>query len=557
MPQTQSEGKAGGLEALARAHFPRERGFTAAEWTLLAKTAKGQVAVCGPRSDPKDSAGWGREREIGADLIRWLCTDHKAKEQVDPWGVSIQAAKITGTLNLDSIVVPFPIRLWQCALSMNALLGHVEIPQLDLAGTWSKSVEADGAIVKGDVYLRYGFHADGKVDLLGAQIGGDLDCEGGTFNNPEGYAIDADEIQVKDNVFLGENFTAQGEVNLLGAQIGGDLDCRGTFNNPNGDALSVERATVKGDISLGKGFIAQGSVTLLGAHIEGTLDCSSPTFKTAALDLRDTATSLIQDDAEHWPQPGKLLLDGFVYGRIDDGPKDYKTRLDWLALQPQKPFATQPYLQLAKVLREAGDDDGAVSVLEEMERRRRQQTDLNRPDRQALSWFFRELAGYGYDPGRSVWAILALSGLGWILYRRSYLMGGMVPTKNDESGGSKADTFAPLAYSVENSLPLVKLGQADKWQPNPDHDSSPPRNGKWIQGAARAKPWPRWLRWLERLLVFVGLLAPVDLKERPSRFSRLGTSPRFLRWFLWFQILLGWVLATLFVAGVTGIIRKD
>jgi nucleoside-diphosphate-sugar epimerase len=37
---------------------------------------------------------------------------------------------------------------------------------------------------------------------------------------------------------------------------------------------------------------------------------------------------------------------------------------------------------------------------------------------------------------------------------------------------------------------------------------------------------------LERLLVWFGLRAPVDLKGPPSRFRRLGTSPRFLRWFL-------------------------
>jgi hypothetical protein len=29
------------------------------------------------------------------------------------------------------------------------------------------------------------------------------------------------------------------------------------------------------------------------------------------------------------------------------------------------------------------------------------------------------------------------------------------------------------------------------------------------------------------------------------------------QWFLWIQILLGWVLATLFVAGVSGIVHKE
>jgi hypothetical protein len=45
--------------------------------------------------------------------------------------------------------------------------------------------------------------------------------------------------------------------------------------------------------------------------------------------------------------------------------------------------------------------------------------------------------------------------------------------------------------------------------------------------------------------------------KEAARFSRLTTSPVFLQRFLWFQIILGWILATLFAAGITGIVRKD
>jgi hypothetical protein len=579
MPQAQSQEKAGSLEALAQAHFPRERGFTSAEWKLLTRATEGELAVCGPSSSPADptndpskaergdgNVGWSREREIGADLIRWLCVDHRAKEQVDPLGVRILGAKITGELDLDLVIAPFPITLWHCALTGETVLRRAEIPQVDLQGTWTRSIRADGAIIKGSVFLRNGFHADGEVRLLEAKVGGDLDCHGGTFNGSGGHALSADEVDVGGGVILGGKFTAQGEVRLVGARIGGHLVCAdGTFNNPEGNALDADFAQVRGNVYL-SWFSAYGVVALRGARIEGGLDCRWATFREATLDVRSARASFLWDDRDHWPQPGKLHLDGLVYGQIGEGPKDARTRLEWLALQPEeKPFPTQPYLQLAKVLREAGDYDGAVKVLIEMERLRRLQADQYRPDRQAISWLFREFAGYGYDPARSAWAIAALSGLGWILYRRSYLLGGMVPTEKDASGDfnrdgqtpSRYERFAPLMYSLENSVPLVKLGQTDKWQPNPDLGASPSRNAKWIKSAGREKSWPVWLCWLERLLVWAGLLAPIDSKAPPSRFGRFGTSPRFLRWFLWFQILLGWVLATLFVAGVTGIIRKD
>jgi len=454
MPQAQPQGKARSLRALAEAHFPPGRGFTAAERKLLAKAAEGGVAVCGPSSDPKDPAndpssanrseghpGWGREREIGADLIRWLSTDHRAQEQVDPRGVDIWGAKITGELNLNFAVVPFPIRLSQCALTADAFLRQLEILRIDLQGTWVKSINADGAILKGSFFLNSGFHADGEVRLPdariggtvdcgggtfdnprgyglladravvaggvflwtgfhahgevswgGAQIGGDLVCIGGTFDNPERYALNAAHAEVKGNVFLSDKFSAQGEVNLLGAQIGGYLHCGGgSFNNPRGDALVVERGAVKGNVFLRDGFSAKGAVSLVGARIEGSLVCGRATLEEATLDFRNANANTLLDAREYWPQPGRLLLDGFVYGRIADGPTDAKARLTWLALQPERPFATQPYLQLAKVLREAGDDDGAVDVLEEMERLRRKQADQGRPDRQALSWLFRAI----------------------------------------------------------------------------------------------------------------------------------------------------------------------
>ncbi len=72
------------------------------------------------------------------------------------------------------------------------------------------------------------------------------------------------------------------------------------------------------------------------------------------------------------------------------------------------------------------------------------------------------------------------------------------------------------------ATPLVKLGQADKWAPDPSPQTVV---------CDPQKPWA-WL-WCEL------------------------ARPGFLRWFRRGQICAGWVLATLFVAGVTGIVRKE
>ena len=312
------------------------------------------------------------------------------------------------------------------------------------------------------------------------------------------------------------------------------------------------------------GFRAEGIIRLPNARIGGDLETQKGIFSAAALVLENASSSSIVDDDQSWPGKGNLYLDGFLYGRISEkAPRDSQTRLKWLKLQPEKPFMPQPYLHLAKVLKEAGDDAGAVIVLEEMERNHRHQQDRTPTDR-LTSWVFDESIGYGYDPGRAIWMILGLSALGWILYRRSYLAGNIVPTDKDAYESFKSEgrppahylAFAPLVYSVENSLPLVKLGQADLWQPDPN-PGPPARQALWTTRLGPQTAWPRLLRGLQKVLVFVGLQTPGDESKPRSRLCRWGTSPRVLRWFLWVQILLGWLLATLFVAGVTGIVHKE
>jgi sRNA-binding regulator protein Hfq len=556
------------LEALARARFTK---LTAAEIKLLQAAPKGEVAVCGPTmndddpaNDPSKAEEWGADRQIRADLIRWLCVDRHAKELVDPKGIRAFGAKLTGALDLSFVTVPFGLTLWHCRLMEPVNLPGVEIPQLDLQGTWLRSIMADGAKVKGDVFLRNGFRAEGEVRLLGAQIGGNLECDNATFKNllrarvaGTGVALSADGIAVTGSVFLRNRFHAEGEVRLLGAQIGGPLSCvGGTFKNPlqpgvpgTGMALSADRAVVKGSVFLSNGFRAEGEVRLPRAQIGADLDCSSAMFggelnaegtaikggllwrrivhpELAKLDLINASVAALADDAQSWPAPGNLILDGFVYERISSGPRDAETRLDWLARQ--KDFTPQPYRQLAKVLRDEGNDAGARLVLFEMEHRRRKKEDRGWFAR-TWSRILRRTIGYGYYPEKALWWLAGLTALGLILFWGGYAAGSIAPTDKDAYGPFKQNSHLPphyesfyaSIYSLENALPLVKLGQVDRWQPDP--------NREWV-----CKP----AKWVPRSLC-------------------VALSPTPLRWFRWAQICLGWILATLFVAGVTGIVRKD
>jgi hypothetical protein len=577
------------LEALAQA---RSAPLSQAELKLLRAAPKGEVAWCGPSAkdddpanDPAKADEWGREREIRADLIRWLCVDRAAASAVDPKGIQVHAARITGQLDLSFVSVPFPLVLWRCRFTDDADLSFVDLPALYLTGSWVRSLAGGGAKVGGGVFLRGGFSAEGEVRLLGAQIAGDLDCSagsfknpgknalsadradvrgsvllrsdfcakgevrligarirgdlacsGGTFKNPGKHALNAERSDVKGSVFLRGGFSAEGEVRLVGAQIGVRLNCCGaSIKNPGKDALSADGADVKGDVFLHEGFSAEGEVRLARAEIGGALDCGGGRFsqvkaetaaiagplfwrrvkaaETTKLDLINASAGSLVDDEESWPSKGNLLLDGFVYGQISgDSPRDAKTRLRWL--ERQEPFRPQPYRQLAKVLREAGDDSGARKVLFKMECRRTQEERSTYA--RLKGWVLRLGVGYGIYPLRAFGWLVLVWALGWGLFRHGYFSGAMAPTDKDAyhcfvDHGRLPDhyqRFTASIYSLENSLPFVNLGQKDHWAPDPNPQGS---------------PW-------------------------------LATS---LRGFRWGQVLAGWLLATLFVAGVTGVVRKE
>jgi hypothetical protein len=608
------------LEALARLHFEE---LSEAELQLLHAASRGDVVLCGPNNDTNDPANdptgagaWANQRQIRADLIRWLCRNREAAEKVDPRGLQVYAGKISGELDLSFATIPFPLSFARCCFASNIYLTHASLPTLNLGGSVTRSIHADGIHVAGNVFLRAGFLSKGRVELRDAQIGGTLLCDGAAFENPGSTALAADRVSVKGSVLLKAGFSAKGQVRFLGAQIGsnlecddgqflnpgagtpsspgigslmadrinvgggvflrnaflsdgairltgsqirGDLDCQGaTLNNPGGQALAAENIRVGSNVFLRGDFNARGAVILFGAQIEGSLDCRHGAFglinlqtatikglfrwtdihisESTKLDLRDASASAIQDEETSWPKKGNLSLNGFSYVGISEGPRDARTRLNWLDRVDK--FAPQPYRQLAEALHDAGDDRGAREVLFEMEHRRRKEEDHNWFSR-SWSMILRRTIGYGQ---MSWWALAWLLGLtmaGSALFGLGYLGGAVAPNDKDAYQCFEQDGyppayyphFNPIAYSLEHSFPLVNLGVKEKWAPD-------------MGGPSKAAA----LHWT----VF---RTRHDIAFRGFHMFWLSF-PALLRVCLWLQILLGWVLATLFVAGLTGIVKS-
>ena len=95
----------------------------------------------------------------------------------------------------------------------------------NINGGMSFALNADKAKVGGDFLMRGTFQ--GVVRLNNADISGRLILSPGKFENPFGSAIQASEIRVRGGVSMSRQFIAEGVVHLPGAQIDGNLYCDG------------------------------------------------------------------------------------------------------------------------------------------------------------------------------------------------------------------------------------------------------------------------------------------------------------------------------------------
>ncbi len=569
-------------------------------------------------NDPAGANKWGPERTIKADRIAWLCRDGHASKLVTHNGIWLKGARIDGKIELNGAHISFPFFFDRSALPEGISLLSAELFSLCLPGSHTGAIIADGLKVHTGVFLQNGFRAKGEVRLLGSTIGkelscinghfinsdghslnaegltvdgsvflcngfsskgevnlagasirGNLECNKGNFINPEGYALAADRLKVNGSVFLCEIKT-EGEVCLIGATIGSTVDCqKGKFINPNGYSLMAERMKSEGNVYLRNGFISEGEVSLNGTYINGNLYCGNAKFSNnkaialsanglkvednvlisddsritgevslvsaringffywtglaspeeTKLDLRSARIGTLRDEQKSWPEIGRLFLHGLVYDEIHNrSPRDADSRIDWLqrqynteAEEDKNQFWPQPYEQLADVLRKGGDDEGAKKILIAKNIAKARLTKLTWGER-LRHFAFGTLIGYGYRPWRVVWFGLMIVLLGWLFFWAGHRAKVMTSTKE---GTYPSVGFSAIVYSLDVFVPLIDLRQASSWMPDAN------RTGK------------------------------VQISDKLN----IPLSGKALRYYFWFEISAGWVLTTLLLAGVTGLVR--
>jgi hypothetical protein len=399
-----------------------------------------------------------------------------------------------------------------------------------------------------------GMRIDGRVDLSFAEISFPLQTwrcafmqgidllyahtRGLYFQTTYVHDLAADGAKIEGSVYLRSDFKADGQVEFKAAAITGDVDCSGghflaPISQSDGGtnaALSFNSAKIQGNVYLMDAFETEGEVDLVNSEMKG-LSLRDLSGKKTSINLRSAKATILRDEQLRWPEEGHLFLDGFTYERIHGHPPFAAIApVQWLRRQPHDTFLPQPYEQLASVLKNMGYEPEARKVMIE---KNRDHATFTRPFSQEWWWYnvFGWLIGYGYAPSRAFFISLAMISLGYFLFKIGYLSSNQLILPTDEKGYQKDAAgkvcskngkrefsddypkFNAFIYSLESFTPLLKLDQSSYWSPN----------------AKRGASFSVW-----RLRLTTGGL---------------------LRVYLWFHMIAGWVLTSLWVGGLTGLVK--
>ena len=145
----------------------------------------------------------------------------------------------------------------------------------------------------GDRNVAYRFHARGGVNLYGAHIAGDLNCNGGEFNSRVGAANNLDKVSlnaanstIQGSVLLGSRKRKDGNkdiciadqsVDFTNARISRDLECTDSHLSGGRFSLVAILAQIGGNVHLRDCLIESGA-NLSRAIVNGSLDCQNGRF---------------------------------------------------------------------------------------------------------------------------------------------------------------------------------------------------------------------------------------------------------------------------------------
>ncbi|MGH6655526.1 MAG: hypothetical protein ACRDVE_10005 [Actinocrinis sp.] len=255
--------------------------------------------------DPAQAHRWDESRTIRANVVAALALGARKPVPGRTAGVRVIGARLVGQIELRHGRVDVPLTLRRCRIEDTLRFDEAETRSIDLTGSRTGRIMAEGAHVRGSLKLNevhitggpdFALHLDeivvdtdlsarqlaceGPICLIGAQIGAVCDFVRARLNHPGKAAINLGGAQIGRSLLFGYA-TVHGQVRLPGASVNGMALLTGTkIDQVAGTALEGEGFVAKGDGFFHNGFAAEGTVALVGASFGGVLSFRNAQLST-------------------------------------------------------------------------------------------------------------------------------------------------------------------------------------------------------------------------------------------------------------------------------------
>jgi hypothetical protein len=566
--------------------------------------------------DTAEGSGWGADRTVRAEFLRELLTGARGNAGSRGTGaLNVRGARIVGGLDLEGVDLTCPIRLEDCWFEEPVNLCEARAASIRLPGCHLPGLEARQLEVRGNLFLGNGLSASrlnlsgahvngvlnldnavldnpggttlsgsgllvdqgmhcsgltsrGAISLIGARMMGGLVLTGARLENSQGWALDAQGMTVSyalfigssyddwsgltvegglrlvgvrvdgfvcgwgahikagrdygyavaalgltvtENLLLGEGFTADGIVHLTNAQVGDEISLDGaSLTNPGGQALVAERLVVGESLLCTNGFRARGAINLAGAKIGGSLDFTGADLSDPAmtgLNLQGISAQALTMRPDGRAAQVDLRHVSVVV--LDDDPET------WPARQLLRNFSYERF-----------ENDSVVSV------------------RMRLDWLQRDLEGYIPQPYEQLVSTYQRAG-------REEAARRVAVAKQQR----RRQALNPVS-KVWNWLLYLTIGygyrtwQAGLWLLAFTLMGTAAFYGAYPAHITAIRPHP--MTFNAPVYALDVLLPIIDLGQQDS-WQPTGIA----LYAYWTFIIVGWVLTSAFVAGITGIFKRD
>ena len=479
------------------------------------------------------------ENALRAEFVRFLALGGDESAAIHEMGVQVEGAWIEGSLNLDHCTVR---RIWlgKCYFEKTLEMRNAQFQgSLHLNGSSIPGVKGDGLICHGSIFFRSGVIRDRACELRSSTIYGGLEFSGSSFlgGQKNDDALGLDRAKIYGSIFFDKNFHAVGKVCLSGVVVDG--------------SLQISQASIE----CGSGP-SEYLLDLKGASIAVALLLRDMILPVNGVNLEGATVKYLVDEYLAW---GDGLNFGSFYFEFFQGVGlrvSASERSSWLRKQKQSESLdvshvnAQPWMNVVNALARSGLPEHAVQVGMDFESLKYfGEKKIVRPEesknkfRGVFGRIFKRflgllscvLIGYGYKPWRLLGWFVFFWFAGGSFYWYAALEKNILPSaplvylNNELSEECKANwvlcesmpgshsAFSPFVYSLDVLLPVVDLDQEKNWTMK-----TPGMKEKFLDEI--------FINW---------------------SFGHL------LRFMYWFQVIFGWGSGLIFVAMITGLLKRQ